>query len=201
MKALLHALYSRIRGAKPGAAKAAPSLHETDISALANEGPSPLRHNVPGNPWAAGMVFSYAAVLALLLLAAGTASAADDWKLVSQDAEEMVFVDRANISPAAGTVKAWVLKSSATPATLGDNWYPHRSKKLLVEVRCEDRAFRVNEWVFTEGALGHGKPVWADVSHAEALNPAPEGSTEALVAAKICSEVVAKIQETGPIIR
>ncbi|MEX0958536.1 MAG: surface-adhesin E family protein [Burkholderiales bacterium] len=201
MKALLHALYSRIRGAKPGAAKAAPSHHETDISALANEGPSPLRRNVPGNPWAAGMVFSYAAVLALLLVAAGTASAADDWKLVSQDAQEMVFVDRANISPAAGTVKAWVLKSSATPTTLGDNWYPHRSKKLLVEVRCEDRAYRINEWVFTEGALGHGRPVWADVSHVETLNAAPEGSTEALIAARICSDHLAYAGESTAIIR
>ncbi|HUF22153.1 MAG TPA: hypothetical protein VMP00_15545 [Burkholderiales bacterium] len=94
-----------------------------------------------------------------------------------------------------------MLKSSRIPVTLGDDWYPHRSKKLLVEVRCEDRALRVSEWVFTEGALGHGRPVWADVSRVESMSPAPNGSAEALLAARICSDHVAKLGENSSIFR
>jgi hypothetical protein len=201
MKALIYALNGRIRGITTGAAKAAPTHGTADIETLLLDGNSRTRHNVPNNPWSGAMLISYLLGLDLLLLA-GVASAENDWQLVSQDREELVFVDRALVAtPAPGTVRAWVLKSASSPATLGDNWYPHRSKKLLVEVRCEDRALRVSEWVFTEGALGHGRPVWADVSQVEALNPAPEGSAEALVATKICSEHMATLGETGPIIR
>lgn len=200
MKALLHALNSPIPGIATGAAKAAPTHGTADLETLLLDGNSRVRHNVPGNPWSGAMLISYLLVLALLLLA-GVASAANDWQLVGQDREELVFVDRAVATPAPGTLRAWVLKSSRNPATLGDDWYPHRSKKLLVEVRCDDRALRVSEWVFTEGALGHGRPVWADVSREDSWSAAPNGSAEALLAARICTDHVAILDENSPIIR
>jgi hypothetical protein len=189
MKAL-NALFDRTDAIPARAPQAAPAPRGADIETLLPDGNSRTRHHVPDKPWSDAMLISYLLGLALLLLA-GLASAENDWQLIGQDREELVFIDRAAIAPAtpaSGTVKAWVLKSALASTTLGDDWYPHRSKKLLVEVRCEDRAMRVSEWIFTEGALGHGRPVWADNSPVTALNPAPAGSTDSLIAARVCEE-------------
>lgn len=197
MKAL-NALFGRTDAVMARAAQAAPAPHGADIETLLLDGNSRTRRNVPGNPWSGAMLISYLLGLALLLLA-GLASAGNDWQLIGQDSGELVFIDRAAVAPAtpaAGTVKAWVLKSALAPTTLGDDWYPHRSKKLLVEVRCEDRAMRVSEWIFTDGALGHGRPVWADNSPVAALNPAPAGTADSLIAARICEEKTAIAAET-----
>ena len=86
-------------------------------------------------------------VAGLLLLA--TTAFAEEWSLVAQDSDEIVFVDRTSIYEMGDLKKARVLRSFSKVQTIGDEAFPHKSEILLYAVRCEDRSLAFEQWTMT----------------------------------------------------
>jgi hypothetical protein len=113
------------------------------------------------------------AVVAALLLLASTAFA-EEWSLVGQHGDEIVFLDRTSIFEVGDLKKARVLRSFSSVRTIGDTSFPHKSEIMLYAVRCEDRSMGFEQWTMTAGEIGTGATVWAGQIEQPALYKDPK---------------------------
>jgi hypothetical protein len=123
---------------------------------------------------------------AALLLLTGTALA-EEWSLVSQDNNEIVFVDRTSIYEVGNLKKARVLRSFSKVQTIGDEAFPHKSEILLYAVRCEDRSLAFEQWTMTAGEIGTGATVWAGQIDQPSLYKDPNDPTFVSMMASVCN--------------
>ena len=124
-------------------------------------------------------------VVGLLLLA--TTAFAEEWSLVAQDGNEIVFVDRTSIFEVGDLKKARVLRSFSKVQTIGDEAYPHKSEILLYAVRCEDRSLGFEQWTMTAGEIGTGATVWAGQIEQPSLYKDADNRTEISMIASVCN--------------
>lgn len=122
---------------------------------------------------------------ALLLLA--TTAFAEEWSLIANDSNEIVFVDRTSIYEVGDLKKARVLRSFSKVQTIGDEAYPHRSEILLYAVRCEDRSLGFEQWTMTAGEIGTGDTVWAGQLEQPSLYKDANNRTEISMIASVCN--------------
>src|SRR4051812_31120807 len=99
------------------------------------------------------------ALIAGLLLLASTAFA-EEWSLVAQHGDEIVFLDRTSIFEVGELKKARVLRSFSSVRTIGDTSFPHKSEIMLYAVRCEDRSLGFEQWTMTAGEISTGAAGW-----------------------------------------
>ncbi|HKB83152.1 MAG TPA: surface-adhesin E family protein [Burkholderiales bacterium] len=125
-------------------------------------------------------------IVAVLLLLATTAFA-EEWTLVAQDNNEIVFVDRTSIYEVGNLKKARVLRSFSKVQTIGDEAFPHKSEILLYAVRCEDRSLAFEQWTMTAGEIGTGATVWAGQVEQPSLYRDPNDPTFVSMIASVCS--------------
>jgi len=123
--------------------------------------------------------------VALLLLA--TTAYAQEWSLVAQDRDEIVFVDRSSIYEVGDLKKARVLRSFSKVQTIGDEAFPHKSEILLYAVRCEDRSLAFEQWAMTAGEIGTGTTVWAGEIEEPSLYKDVNDLTELSIIASVCN--------------
>ena len=132
-------------------------------------------------------------ILAALWMFAATAFAqesfAQEWTLVGQDGNELVFVDRTSILEAGQFKKARMLRSFSTVQTIGDQAFPHKSEILLYAVRCEDRSLGFEQWTLTAGEIGTGATVWTGQTEQPSLYKDPTDPLFASMIASVCSAV------------
>jgi hypothetical protein len=137
---------------------------------------------------AAGGFLNLAKWLIAGALALGAASAmAGDWRLVAQDAQEIVFVDRSSIREEGGLKTARVLRSYSTVQTIGDDAFPHKSEILHYAVRCEDRSLGFEAWTLTAGEIGTGDTVWTGHVQDPALYRDPQDPVVAGIIDTTCN--------------
>ena len=122
---------------------------------------------------------------ALLLLA--TTAFAEEWSLIANDSNEIVFVDRTSIYEVGDLKKARVLRSFSKVQTIGDEAYPHKSEILLYAVRCEDRSLGFEQWTMTAGEIGTGDTVWAGQLEQPSLYKDANNRTEISMIASVCN--------------
>ncbi len=126
-------------------------------------------------------------VLAALLMMTGTAAMAAEWSLVSQDSNEIVFVDRTSIYAVGDLKKARVLRSFSQVQTIGDEAYPHKSEILLYAVSCEHRSLAFEQWTMTAGEIGTGATVWSGQVDQPSLYKDPTDPTFVSMVASVCN--------------
>ncbi|MCU0868715.1 MAG: hypothetical protein MUF30_03805 [Burkholderiales bacterium] len=121
-------------------------------------------------------------------LIAGSAVAAEPvWQTVDRDALGQVFVDRASITHTAGVTEADVLVSFTRTQTVGDDWYPHRSRVVHYRLACESGEAVATRWTFRADELGSGEGVWA----AQVPSAMPQGVVAGTVDARIVEALCA----------
>jgi hypothetical protein len=125
-------------------------------------------------------------IAAALLLLAATAFA-EEWSLVAQDSEEIVFVDRTSIYQVGDLKKARVLRSFSKVQTIGDEAFPHKSEILLYAVSCEDRRLAFEQWTMTAGEVGTGVTVWAGEIEKPSLWKDVNDRMEVSMIASVCN--------------
>jgi hypothetical protein len=124
-------------------------------------------------------------VAGLLLLA--TTAFAEEWSLVAQDGNEIVFVDQTSIYEVGNLKKARVMRSFSKVQTIGDEAFPHKSEILLYAVSCEDRSLAFEQWTMTAGEIGTGATVWAGQIEKPSLYKDPNDPTFLSMIASVCS--------------
>ena len=124
-------------------------------------------------------------VAGLLLLA--TTAFAEEWSLVAQDGNEIVFVDRTSIFEMGDLKKARVLRSFSNVQTIGDEAFAHKSEILLYAVRCEDHSLAFEQWTMTAGEIGTGATVWAGQIEQPSLYKDPNDPMELSMIASVCN--------------
>ncbi len=124
-----------------------------------------------------------AAALQLLV----TTAFAEEWSLISQDNNEIVFVDRTSIYEVGDLKKARVLRSFSKVQTIGDEAFPHKSEILLYAVRCEDRSLAFEQWTMTAGEIGTGATVWTGQIDQPSLYKDPNDPTFVSMMATVCN--------------
>lgn len=124
-------------------------------------------------------------VAGLLFLA--TTAFAEEWSVVAQDSDEIVFVDRTSIYEMGDLKKARVLHSFSKVQTIGDEAFPHKSEILLYAVRCEDRSLAFEQWTMTAGEIGTGATVWVGQIEQPSLYKVPNNTTFVSMIASICN--------------
>jgi hypothetical protein len=89
---------------------------------------------------------------------------AEEWQAVSAGPEsgETVYIDRDSVHADGAFRKAWVLRNYSAVKTLGDNAFPHMSKRILYAFRCDAGEAGYSQWSFHSGELASGRTVWAD---------------------------------------
>ena len=112
---------------------------------------------------------------------------AEEWSLVAQDTDEIVFVDRTSIYHVGNLTKARMLRSFSTVHTIGDSAFPHKSEILLYAVRCEDRSLAFEQWTMTAGEIGTGATVWTGEVAQPSLYKDPRDPTFVSMIASVCS--------------
>jgi hypothetical protein len=126
----------------------------------------------------------------LLVVCAALAIAApvqaSTWKLVSSNAEEIVFLGERVAAGADAVQRRTVLKSFESEQSLG-GWYAHRSQTLDVLIDCEQGRYALMRWVFHDGSLGYGRTVWADVMEGAAFDRPAAHSAEQRVLEAACA--------------
>ncbi len=124
--------------------------------------------------------------LAAVLLVASSAFA-EDWSLVAQGKDEIVFVDRTSIFTVGDLKKARVLRSFSSVQTVGDAAFPHKSEIMLYAVRCEDRSLGFEQWTMTAGEIGTGATVWAGQIEQPALYKDPTDPIFTSMLSTVCN--------------
>ena len=124
-------------------------------------------------------------MVALLLLA--TTAFAEEWSLVAQDSNEIVFVDRTSIYDMGDMKKARVLRSFSKVQTIGDTAFPHKSEILWYAVSCQDRSLGFEQWTMTSGEIGTGATVWAGQIEQPSLYKDPNDPTFVSMIASVCN--------------
>ena len=122
---------------------------------------------------------------ALLLLA--TTAFAEEWSLVAQDRNEIVFVDRTSVYEVGDLKKARVLRSFSKVQTIGDTAFPHKSEILWYAVSCQDRSLAFEQWTMTSGEIGTGATVWAGKIDTPSLYKDANDRTEVSMIASVCN--------------
>ena len=122
---------------------------------------------------------------ALLLLA--TTAYAEEWSLVAQDSNEIVFVDRTSIFEMGDLKKARVLRSFSKVQTIGDTDFPHKSEILWYAVSCRDHSLGFEQWTMTSGEIGTGATVWAGQIEQPSLYKDPNDPTFVSMIASVCN--------------
>ena len=122
---------------------------------------------------------------ALLLLA--TTAYAEEWSLVAQDSNEIVFVDRTSIFEMGDLKKARVLRSFSKVQTIGDTAFPHKSEILWYAVSCRDHSLGFEQWTMTSGEIGTGATVWAGQIEQPSLYKDPNDPTFVSMIASVCN--------------
>ena len=122
---------------------------------------------------------------AVLML--GSSAFAEEWSLVAQDGEEIVFVDRTSIFGVGDVKKARVLRSFSKVQTIGDTAYPHKSEILLYAVRCDERSLAFEQWTMTAGEIGTGATVWTGQIEQPSLYKDPTDPTFLSMIATVCN--------------
>jgi hypothetical protein len=112
---------------------------------------------------------------------------AEEWSLVAQDSDEIVFVDRTSIYQVGNLKKARMLRSFSTVHTIGDTAFPHKSEILLYAVRCEDRSLAFEQWTMTAGEIGTGATVWTGEVAQPSLYKDPADPTFVSMIASVCN--------------
>ena len=125
-------------------------------------------------------------ILAALLMLATTAFA-EEWSVVAQDSNEIVFVDRTSIFEVGDLKKAQVLRSFSSVQTIGDTAFPHKSEILLYAVRCEDRSLAFEEWTMTAGEIGTGATVWTGQVEQPSRYQDPDDATTVSMITSVCN--------------
>ena len=125
-------------------------------------------------------------VVTAVLLFASTAFA-QEWSLVAQDKDEIVFVDRTSIYTVGDLKKARVLRSFSSVQTVGDAAFPHKSQIMLYAVRCEDRSLGFEQWTMTAGEIGTGATVWSGQLEQPALYRDPTDRVVVSMLATVCN--------------
>lgn len=93
-------------------------------------------------------------------LAAGAAQAAPDWRTLTQDATTQTWVDGDSIAHSGPMLEVLVLVNFAATRTVGDDWYPHRSRLVRYRIACDTGEAVASAWTFRAGELGTGASVW-----------------------------------------
>ena len=125
--------------------------------------------------------------IAAVLLTLATTAFAEEWSLVAQDDNEIVFVDRTSIYEVGDLKKARVLRSFSNIQTIGDEAFPHKSEILLYAVRCEDRSLAFEQWTMTAGEIGTGATVWTGQIDQPSLYKDPNDPTFVSMMASVCN--------------
>jgi hypothetical protein len=128
------------------------------------------------------------AVMACVLIVGvfpGVASAVD-WADVGETEAEHVLLDRDSLHLDGGVLKARAIHSYAGEQTLGDDFYPHRSKVIGYVVDCAAQALAAREWSFQSGAIGSGRTVWAGHATRPDFFTPDAGSAHAALVSQAC---------------
>lgn len=121
----------------------------------------------------------------IVFLVPGAASAVD-WTDVGKTEAEHVLLDRDSLHLDGGVLKARAIHSYAEERTLGDDFYPHRSRVIGYAVDCAGRALAAPEWSFQSGAIGSGRTVWADHATRPDFYEPDAGSAQAALVVQAC---------------
>jgi hypothetical protein len=129
------------------------------------------------------LVVAAAAATAAMSLGA----AAQDWKLVALDDQQLTFADGGRVGRNPVAASLWVLESYPEVRHMGDGSYPHRSRSLRYVFNCSEETYAIAQWILHQGALGHGDAVWADRATAPAFAQVHAGDPQAALLAAACS--------------
>ncbi|HXV09025.1 MAG TPA: surface-adhesin E family protein [Burkholderiales bacterium] len=124
---------------------------------------------------------------AVATAAMSLSAAAQDWKLVSLDDQQLTFTDGGRVARNPVAASLWVLESYPEVRHVGEGWYPHRSRSLRYVFNCSEETYAIAQWILHQGALGHGDAVWADRATAPAFAQVHAGDPQAALLAAACS--------------
>ncbi len=136
-----------------------------------------------------------AALLATFVsLAVAGAARAADWQAITADDGAQVYVDTESLAARGGALEAVVLVNYSTARTLGDDWFPHRSRVLRYRVACTSGTAATTAWSFKSGALGGGETVWKQRRPEAALVAPAADTVDGAVLAALCSGPLAQLR-------
>jgi hypothetical protein len=134
-------------------------------------------------------------LLTCILVLTTFGAVAADWRQVSTEQDEVVFVDYESVHHDAGAVKATVLRNYGATQYLGD-WYPHKSKLIVYRFDCDNSRLGIEQWAFHSDNFGGGRTLWADhVKGDSYMRNAADAEDRALVGT-VCS-ISAATHATG----
>jgi hypothetical protein len=142
------------------------------------------------------MRFKLVVVAAAAMIAISLGVAAQDWKLVSLDNQQLTFADGGRVVRNPVAASLWVLESYPEVRHMADGWYPHRSRSLRYVFNCSEGTFTIAQWILHQGGLGHGEAVWADRATAPAFAQVHAGDPQAVLLAAACSGTA--LAQNGP---
>jgi len=132
------------------------------------------------------MKLKLAVAAAVAAAAVSLGAAAQEWKLVSIDDDQLTFADGGRIQRNAVAASLWALESYPEVRQVDDGWYAHRSRSLRYVFNCSEQTYAIAQWIMHEGALGHGEAVWADRAAAPTFVRVHAGDPQAGLLAAAC---------------
>ena len=142
------------------------------------------------------MKFKLVVAAAAAMIAISLGAAAQEWKLVSLDDQQLTFADGGRVVRNPVAASLWVLESYPETRHAGDGGYPHRSRSLRYVFNCSEETYAIAQWIMHEGALGHGEAVWADRAAAPTFVRVHAGDPQAGLLAAACGG--AALAQHGP---
>jgi hypothetical protein len=127
-------------------------------------------------------------------LATSGAARAADWQAITADDGAQVYVDTDSVAARGTALEAVVLSNYFTACTLGDDWFPHRSRVLRYPVACASGTAATTAWSFKSGALGGGETVWTQRRPGAALVAPAADTVDGAVLAALCSGPLARLR-------
>jgi hypothetical protein len=133
------------------------------------------------------MNFKLAVAAAAAMIAISLGAAAQEWKLVALDDQQLTFADGGRVVRNPVAASLWVLESYPEARHAGDGGYPHRSRSLRYVFNCSEETYAIAQWILHQGALGHGEAVWADRATVPVFAQVRAGDSQAALLAAACS--------------